>query len=130
MKKNSPFRIFFTHLVHELTETGELKFLKRRAEKNLVSCEMQIDEETTLGFSKLTSPFLILSFGAIIGIFIVIYECVKKPQRKKKKFHDRDFSKAETLLTELIFLLNGNLRTDAMRILQNIRKKHCDKIEK
>ena len=80
MKKKSPYTIFLKHVIYNLEENGLLDLYKQRHLKTNLDCKPHIKQENPLGFSKLSSLFLMLFLGVILSFFISIYEYYKQPK--------------------------------------------------
>ena len=80
LKKNSPYTMFFNKAIQSMKDNGQLSLYKQRNSKSTTSCDLPNEEGNQLGFLKTITIFAILSFGALLSIFYLLYECFKKPQ--------------------------------------------------
>ena len=80
LKKNSPYTMFFNKAIQSLKEKGKLSLYKQRHSKFTTSCDQPNEEGNQLGFLKTITIFAILSFGALLSIFYLLYECFRKPK--------------------------------------------------
>ena len=83
LKKNSPYTKFFKKRVREIIENGQRDIYRKRNLETLENCNPNLGKGTPLGFNKILSIFVILSFGIIISILILFYECIKKPRKNR-----------------------------------------------
>ena len=80
LKMNSPYTMFFNKAIGSMRDNGQLILYKQRNSKFTTICNLPQEEGNQLGFLKTITIFAILSFGALLSIFYLLYECVRKPK--------------------------------------------------
>ena len=128
MKRDSNFFKFFQHAFIDLTETGQWDIIKKRqqifVEENIFSAHDQVN---SLSFTKIISLFIVLALGAILSLFISIFEWSLRGEKKnlvKKYSHYELLLDTEQAIKRAIPVLKGTVKQDAVRILkefQNLR---------
>ena len=130
MKRDSNYFKFFQHAFIDLTETGQWDVIKRR-QKSIVDENIFLAREqvNSLSFTKIISLFIVLALGALLSLFISIFECSLRGEKKtnlvkKNSQYHKLLLDSEQAIKHAIPVLKGTVKQDAVKILkefQNLR---------
>ena len=112
LRKNSPFTQFLKQAILDATENGQLNVYMLRNSNKFINCPAKEEKGNPLGFSKIVSLFILLLFGALVSLFISMYEYLNRPKimTYSLKIEKLEFQNSVRNLIRLLEKLNDKVQ--------------------